>query len=188
MFSKASTMKQLLLSLFCLLTGMAHASGKEDLILSIEAGGTNDFEDERHTAEIDGCQMTTYRWRDMPEHGWVLWSSFQFDMVDGILSANAGTQEPRYHYAIMEKGVTERGLVVIQFKMREGTFARFERSALRVASADTRPSPRGDGTTHYYQESDDFFIGMQGAGVAEKAKAFTEGYERYVREYCTFSS
>ncbi|MEP5728674.1 MAG: hypothetical protein ABJL67_04790 [Sulfitobacter sp.] len=161
---------------------------KEALIRSIEDAGTNDYQDERHSVEIDGCQITTYRWRDRPDHGWVLWSSFQFDMVDAVLTANKGKSKERYLYARLEAGPPEIGFAIIPFKMQEGTFARFERTVLRPSTELTRPSPRNDGKSHYFQKSDDFFIGHEGPDVAQKATAFTQGFTRYVAEFCTFSS
>jgi hypothetical protein len=171
-----------------LLATSAQADSREDLIVSIETAGSNEYEDERHRIEIDGCQMTTYRWRLRPDHGWVLWTSFRFDMVHANLVGDSRNPQKKSLYAAMQPGPPEIGLTMIAFTMRDGFLARQERSVLREASEATESSPRGDGTTHYYQYLDDFFFMMQGPSVEPKGPIFAEGYERYVRDYCTFSS
>ncbi len=68
--------------------------------------------------------------------------------------------------------------------MRGETTARFERSDLRPRRGETTPSPRGNGTSHYYERADDFFFSMMGEDVEAKAKLFTDSYLAYVRQYC----
>lgn len=60
----------------CLMAGTALASDREALIAQIEAGGQNEFEDERHAVKVTDCQLTTYRWKKVEDEGWVLWTSF----------------------------------------------------------------------------------------------------------------
>ena len=55
-------------------------------IAQIEAGGQNEFEDERHAVEVNECQLTTYRWKKVEGEGWVLWSSFEMPMLTVTLN------------------------------------------------------------------------------------------------------
>lgn len=166
----------------------AFSSGQETLAREIEDAATHAFEDERHTVEVDGCQLTTFRWRDRPDHGWVLWTSLKFDMVNAKLSEGGRETGQKYVYALLDKGPPEKGIALVFFTMREGTLARQERSILRERSGETQPSPRGDGTTHYFRDIDDFFFMMQGEGVETKTAIFAAGYEQYIADYCTFTS
>lgn len=173
---------------FLLLASQAIASGKDDLVQALESSGSHLFEDERLEIEVDGCQMTTFRWRELPEHGWILWTSFQFDMVDAQLDEDKRFPGKKYAYGKLEDGPPEVGFALYAFTMREGTFTRQERSILRDPSGETMPSPRGDGTTHYYEWRNTMLISMKGSGVEEKAITFTTSYDEYVKEYCFFSS
>jgi hypothetical protein len=179
---------QLSLPLFLLLAVPAMADSRDSLIQAMESSGSHEYEDERREVKIDGCQMTTFRWREIPEHGWVLWTSFQFNMDDAQLDEDKRFKDKRYAYAKLEDGPPEIGFAFYGFTLREGTFARQERSVLREPEGETEPSPRGDGTTHYYQQMDSILISMKGPGVEEKAIAFTASYVAYVNEYCTSSS
>ncbi len=180
-------MKRLLL-LVPFLASQVLADDKDDLIQAIESSGRHQFEDERHEVEVDGCQMTTFRWRDVPEHGWTLWTSFQFDMVDAQLDEDRRFPGKKYAYGKLEEGPPEVGFTIVAFTMRDGKTTRQERSILREPSGDTMPSSRGDGTTHYYEWRDTMLITMEGPGVEEKAITFTTSYDQYVKEYCFFSS
>jgi hypothetical protein len=173
----------------CLLIATpASADIKDDLLQRIEGAGQFAYADERRNVEINGCQMTTFRWRDIPDHGWVLWTSFQFDMVDAQLNEDRRFPGRKYAYTTLEAGPPEIGFGLYGFTMREGTLTRHEKPWLRDAQSDTTPSPRGDGTTHYYEFKTEMVVSMNGPGVAEKAIAFTTSYDQYVAEYCTFSS
>lgn len=164
-------------------------AGEQDaLAREIEDAAMHAFEGERHSVEVDGCQLTTFRWRDRPDHGWVLWTSFRFDMVNAKLSEGSRETGKKYVYVVSDDGPPEKGMALVFFKMRENTLARQERSILRERLGKTQPSPRGDGTTHYFREIDDFLFTMQGTGVEKKAATFAAGYERYVADYCTFTS
>ncbi|MDE4306340.1 hypothetical protein PXK30_22140 [Phaeobacter gallaeciensis] len=178
----------LLHSLLVLLATQATAGDKSELIQALEASGKHFFEDERREVRVDGCQMTTFRWRDVPDQGWVLWTSFQFDMVDAQLDEDKRVPGKKYAYAKLEDGPPEIGFAFYGFSMREGTLTRQERSVLREPSKKAAPSPRGDGTSHYYEWRDSMLISMKGPGVEEKAITFTSTYDAYVKEFCTFSS
>ena len=179
---------KLSLSLFLLLACPAMADRKVDLVLAMERSGSHEYKDERRKVELDGCRMTTYRWRNLPEHGWVLWTSFQFQMDDARLDEDKRFPGKKYAYARLEEGPPEIGFAFYSLTLREGAFARQERSVLREPTAETQPSPRGDGTTHYYQQLDSILISLEGPGVEEKAITFTRSYDDYVNEYCTSSS
>ena len=45
-------------------------------------------------------------------------------------------------------------------------------------------TPRGDGSTYYFERKSSGFIIQQGPVVEEKAQLFTTGYIRYVQTYC----
>ncbi len=57
-----------------------------DLRAQIVKGGTHETEKQRNSVSVDRCVMTTERWLNRPEHGWVLWSSFQFNMWNAELA------------------------------------------------------------------------------------------------------
>lgn len=174
--------------LLVLLATQAVAGDKTELIQALEDSGKHIFEDERREVQVDGCQMTTFRWRDVPDHGWVLWTSFQFDMVDAQLNEDNRFPGKKYAYAKLEDGPPEIGFAVYGFSMREGTLTRQERSVLREPSKEVVPSPRNDGTSHYYEWRDNMLISMKGPGVEEKAITFTSTYDAYVKEFCAFLS
>ena len=109
-------------------------------------------------------------------------------MVNAKLGKDRRETGKKYVYVVLDVGPPEKGVGLVFFTMREGTLARQERSILREGSGETQPSPRGDGTTHYFREIEDFFFMMQGEGVEQKAATFAAGYERYVANYCTFTS
>ncbi len=166
----------------------AYAGEREELVAALMQGGSHQFEDERREVQVDGCQMTTFRWREIPNHGWVLWTSFQFDMIDAQLNEDNRFPGKKYAYGKLYDGTPEVGLALYGFTMRDGTLTRQERSVLREPSSDTSPSPRGDGNSHYYEWRDSMVISMTGPGVETKAITFTEAYDAYVSKYCSFSS
>ncbi|MEP6064809.1 MAG: hypothetical protein ABJ246_03160 [Paracoccaceae bacterium] len=181
-------MLKLLLPFLALTTTQSLAGDRDDLIHALETAGRHSYEDERREVKVNGCQMTTYRWRDRPDHGWVLWTSFQFDMADAQLNEDSRFPGKKYVYAKLKDEPEEIGMVIFGFTMREGTQTRQERSILRDPSSETQPSPRGDGASHYYEWRGDMLISMKGTDVKERAITFTNSYDRYVEEYCTFSS
>lgn len=180
-------MRKHLMAVFLIFGLPVHAESQSTLAAAIEDAGTNVFKDERHSVEIEGCQMTTYRWRDRPEHGWVLWTSVQVDMVDAEINENKLRPGEKFAYAVLDQGPPEIGFGLIGFTMRPSTLARQERSILREPSKETHPSPRGGGSTHYYEYRKEFIFTLEGPSVAEKVRNFPTLYERYVEDYCTFT-
>lgn len=164
-------------ALLVFLATPAAADEKTELIQALEISGKHVFEDERREVQVDGCQMTTFRWRDVQDHGWVLWTSFLFDMVDAQLDEDSRFPGKKYAYAKLEEGPPEIGFAAYGFSMREGTLTRQARSVLRTPSKETVPSPRGDGTSHYYEWRDSMLITMRGPGVEQKAITFTSTFD-----------
>ncbi len=165
--------------------GSALAGPQEDLARAIEAGVKHAYQDERLEAEVEGCQMTTYRWRDLPEQGWVLWTVFQFDMADASPREDKLRPGMKYAYSPLAKGPEGHGFAIIGFEMREGARVRQERSILRPPSGETQPSPRNDGTTHYYEWRDEFIFAFEGPDLEPKVAGLVQDYETYVKDYCT---
>ncbi|WP_428511531.1 hypothetical protein [Roseovarius sp.] len=162
---------------------------KQALIATLIESGTHDFEDERHTVEVLDCTMTTYRWRNRPEHGWVLWSSFKFPMALGQIMETKGADGTPQPFASTNFG-GERppyNMVVISFEMPSDTPARFEKSTLRKRPEESWPSPRGDGTTHFYQKAENVNIVHHGPGVVDKARQFTSAFREYIENHCIFT-
>ena len=173
-------MKLIIPFLACCFTAPAFAGERENLIASIVAAGTNNHEDRKHTVEISGCTMTTYFWHNVEDDGWVLWSSFVFAMQDASFSPMvAATGKP---YASFNDGTH----IFISFEMQNDQHARHEKSILRPKRGAATPSPRGDGTTHYFEMKKSFFISHVGPGVDQKADRFTKGLTTYAERYCTF--
>lgn len=156
-----------------------------ELRAAILAGGHHETDEQRNSVSINSCTMTTQRWKNIKDEGWVLYSSFRFDMWSATLSFAREEGAPKYMYAGADSEPDPKGVALVGFKMRAGSEARFEKSVLRKPKGETRPSPRGDGTTHYYEQITNFFFSMQGIGVEDKARLFTESYDVYVREFCT---
>ena len=165
-----------------IMAGPVVAEGRADLIAQIEAAGQNEYKDERHAVKINDCQLTTYRWKHLEDEGWVLWTSFEFPMLLVDLREMKNGDEMR-HYIFSE---TDPGLVVIGFKAREGFEFTHEKPFHRKPKGEFEPSPRGDGTTHYFDRKSSGYIIQQGPDVEEKAHLFTTGYLRYVQTYCAF--
>lgn len=173
---------QLALALW-LFTNPAVADNRADLIAVIEAAGHNETDAERHRVEISGCTMTTYFWRNLSDQGWVLWTSFLIPMPDVMLIEDKKVPGNFFHsFRIADKPHT----AIILFQAREGVEVRHEKPVQRKSKRETTPSPRGDGTTHFYEYKDEFLIFQKGPDVIDKARAFSEGFLRYVQEYCTF--
>lgn len=161
----------------------ALASDRAALISQIEAGGQNEFGDERHAVEVNDCQLTTYRWKMVEGEGWVLWTSFELPMLTVNLNENPVTPEIDYYvYAEMEPP-----MAMVFFKAKEGTDFAHEKPFHRKPKGEFTASSRGDGTTHYIERKTEVFIMHQGPDVREKAEMFTKGYLRYVQEFCTFT-
>ncbi|WP_205520593.1 hypothetical protein [Tropicibacter sp. Alg240-R139] len=166
-----------------LMGSVAAASDRAALIAQIEAGGQNEFEDERHAVEVSDCQLTTYRWKQVEGEGWVLWTSFEFPMLSVGLNENPATPEIDYYvYAEMEPPAA-----LVFFKAKEGTDFSHEKPFQRKPKGAYTASSRGDGTTHYIERKTEVFIMQQGPDVRAKAEMFTTGYIRYVQEYCTYT-
>ncbi|MEL7100715.1 MAG: hypothetical protein AAGM84_17955 [Pseudomonadota bacterium] len=182
-------MKRTVAAVFaCCAASLGHAESPAVLRAQIEAAGTHVRPGiERHTVEIDACVMTTFWWRsDVPDTREVLWSSFRFDMsVTTIVQPNKGGP------SVAVEGGSEDGgdFMIMFFEAPKFALARHERHVLRPPSRGTgiEASPRGDGTTHYFQTSDSFFFRHEGAGVIEKATRFVDTYTRYVEANCRLS-
>jgi hypothetical protein len=164
----------------------SYADTRADLIAQIQAGGKHDFGDERHSVQVEGCTLTTERWQNHPEHGWVLWTSLSFAMVDAALSEDKRTPG-QYFFHIEMNDDPAQDMMIVTFKMREGTTARHEKSVLRKSRKETRPSPRNDGTTHFYEDQTNFFFMFRGPGTLDKGQAFSTAYRQYKQDYCTFT-
>ncbi|MDC0658838.1 hypothetical protein N6L27_12575 [Leisingera sp. SS27] len=156
---------------------------REDLIAQIEAGGRNETSEERHEVEVDGCTLTTFRWKNVEDEGWVLWTSFTLPMASVDLGDFSKSGEVlRYSYLEASPPLT-----LIVLKAKSGTEFTHEKPFERTPKGEFERSPRGDGTTHYIERKNSGFILHEGQDVQAKAEMFTKGYLRYVREYCTFT-
>ena len=71
--------------------------------------------------------------------------------------------------------------------VEDDAVARHEKPRSRDIRKEARPSPRGDGTTHYYDTSEKFRFEMDGENTRAKARQFADGYRRYIREHCALS-
>ncbi|MEO0937037.1 MAG: hypothetical protein AAFY38_02665 [Pseudomonadota bacterium] len=164
------------------------ADSPEVLRAQIEAAGANARPGiERHAVQVDQCQMTTFWWRsDTEAPDEVLWSSFSFDM-----SVTTIVQPAKGGPSVAVPGGSAGGgdFVIIFFNAPDTARAQHERHILRPPSPDRdlTPSPRGDGTTHYFQPSNRFFFRHEGNGVIDKARRFVDAYTRYVEAHCTFT-
>lgn len=151
------------------------------LIAQITAGGANEFEGERHAVEVIGCQLTTYRWKKQKSGEWVLWTSFKVPMLFVDLGEN--TRVPGTFFI---PASTDPELVVILLTAKDGYDLIHEKPFLRKPKGEYTTSPRGDGTTHYYETKNSGVIVQQGPGVNENARMFSTAYRRYRERYCTF--
>lgn len=160
----------------------ASALDKAALKAQIEAGGRNEFNDERHSVQVDECQLTTFRWKQVENEGWVLWTSFEFPMVVVDLHDNLTTPEIDY-YTYLE---APDPMTLILFKGQEGIEFSHEKPFLRKPKGEFTRSKRGDGTTHYIEYKSEGLIIHMGPDVREKAEMFTNGYIQYRQKYCMF--
>lgn len=167
----------------------ASQSDRQSLIQIMKLNGQNEFEDERHAVEITDCTIKTFRWKNHPDSGWTLWSSFEFPMQFAELPVTQIPGGGVVHFISVDAPPDhpEGEMALIPFTMTDGEVARFERSNHRTRPPEARDSPRGDGTTHHIKDSDSFFVLHQGAGVVAKARAFTDAYVAYVKHHCTFT-
>ncbi len=164
--------------------GAAASGGKSTLIAQIETGGQNEFGDERHAVKVDDCQLTTYRWKNVPDEGWVLWTSFDVPMMLVDLKENELTQEIDYFFLVE----TDPQSTLIFLNGRDGFEFTHEKPFHRKPKGEFTRSPRGDGTTHYFEKKSEVFIMHQGPDVQEKALLFTNAYVQYVRDFCSYTS
>lgn len=180
-------MRLLFSALFAVLSPIAlWADTRADLITQMETSAKHEFGDERHSLKVDGCTIITERWRNDPEHGWVLWTSFTFAMANAMLIEDIRTPG-QYFFHIKLNDDPDQDLMMVTFETRKGTTARHEKSVLRKSRKETRPSPRNDGTTHYYVDQTSFFFMFRGPGTYEKGLGFTTAYRQYTQDYCTFT-
>jgi len=159
------------------------------LAAQLIAAGTNEFEDERHSVQIDDCVITTYRWRDLPDHGWTLWSSFHFHISDVELAVTDPRIQESYIF-VQDRDAPSgeaAGTAIILFQSYGDILVRHERSVLREPTPTDRtgPSPRGDGTSHYYEWRSWFVVSLSGPFAMEKGRDFTRAYQRLASDYCT---
>lgn len=149
--------------------------------------GQNLRDSERHAVEVEGCQMTTYWWKMQPDGSDVLWSSFQFNMALADLRENKA-QPGTYAFLALENARGLEDLAMFFFAMRDGVTARYEKPFVRSAPrGDRTPSPRGDGSTHYYDTSVSFFVRHEGVGIADRAGRFAAAYVLYADSFCRLS-
>lgn len=148
----------------------------------LEETGVNVRDHERHDVAIEDCTITTHWWKKQKDGTWLLWSSFQFNMAKAVLKEG----EPGEFVVMALEGHHEQeDMALFMFEMRGDTRARYEVPyARRAPKSEVRPSPRGDGTSHYYRESRKFFIRHEGVGIAARAKRFGAAYVEYVARYC----
>ncbi|MEM8538236.1 MAG: hypothetical protein AAGF56_10280 [Pseudomonadota bacterium] len=173
---------------FLVFASAGFANEKQALVHTMLTNSQNQFGDERHAVDVQDCTITTYRWKDHPETGWTLWSSFKFPINLAELPGVARSGND-FDYFVSVPGAQDRPesqTAIIVFSMTGQEQARFERSNLRKRPYNAKNSPRGDGTTHHYMDADRFFIVQQGPGVIAKARAFTNAYRTYAAHYCTF--
>jgi hypothetical protein len=160
---------------------IAQPSDRASLIAQIEAGGANEYGDDRHAVEVKGCHLTTYRWKKWGGDGWVFWTSFKIEMATVDL-AKVPKEEPRYYFFL--EG--DPPLTLVLFKAKPGTKFKKEKPLPCTPKRAYVPSSRGDGESYCIEELERGFYTHKGTDVEAKAKAFTEGYRRYKEEFCTF--
>ncbi|MCK0094808.1 hypothetical protein MWU60_04455 [Yoonia sp. F2084L] len=175
------------LALLCASPPPASADDLQILIAQIEEAGINADDFERHAVTLEDCVMTTYVWRNTKNHGWVVWSSFHFNVSQVVLEPIGLNNATPYMYIPPEPGIP--GVVTFGLKSRDNGLVRHERSNLRKPTPTdrTEPSPRGDGATHYFEWHNSFAIIMEGQTSEQKAKDFSLGYQRYAEEYCNYA-
>lgn len=179
-------MKYTVATIISLFTTPLVAAERETLVSSLVAAGTHETSEERHTVEVNDCQLTTYRWRNTETDGWVLWTSLVFGMADAAFDVGKAGGDKLYLELKFGTAEEPREVSIIAFKMADGIQARHEKSVLRKRRPGMEDSPRGDGSSHFYHMQDNFFILHEGPGVHAKAQTFTQNYKAYVERYCTF--
>lgn len=92
-------------------------SRKQRLIDQIVASGTNESAEERHTVIVQECVMTTFRWRQYEDQGFVLWSSFLFDMVSAEFNLGDSAAGELFVPVPNEESPEDR-MAVVGFGMR----------------------------------------------------------------------
>ncbi|SPJ30036.1 hypothetical protein [Falsiruegeria mediterranea] len=182
--SEEGFMRVLFLGLaMALMASVAAASDRAALIAQIEAGGQNEYEDRRHSVEVNECQLTTYFWKKVAGEGWVLWTSFKIPML--LVDLAESKTEYGFRHFFAAEGDTP--IAVINLKAKDGTDFPHEKSVLRKPKGELVPSQRNGGDTHFIERQTDVIIMHVGPDVIEKAEMFTKGYIRYVQEYCAFT-
>lgn len=166
------------------------ALNQEALLQTLLRSGINIRAEEKHEVAVDDCQMTTFWWKLQQDDTWMLWSSFQFEMATATLQESSF--EPGVHVLMAYEGAgSDDDMAMFFFSMRNGVEARYELPFARRAPKEpqvARPSPRGDGTSHYYDSSTSFFIRHENPGIGKRARTFGAAYMEWVRRYCMLAS
>lgn len=123
-------------------------SRKQRLIDQIVASGTNEDKTRRHTVIVQMCVMTTFFWKKHEDQGFVLWSSFLFDMASAEFNLGDNAAGELF-VAVPNEGSPEDRMAVVGFGMRPPALARHEKSNFRPKKGETSLSPRNNGETHY---------------------------------------
>lgn len=146
--------------------------------------GQNIRATERHNVEVDACTMTTHWWKKRDTGAWILWSSFHFQMDAAMLREDRSN--PGVHVLmVLENARDMEDMAMFFFEMLPGTHARYEKPFARsLPKREGLPSPRGDGSSHYYDTSVSFFVRHEGVGIADRARRFSAAYVEYQRRYC----
>lgn len=174
-------MRQVLILLLSVALPSVALADRAALIAQMEAAGANEYQDERHGIEVNGCTVTTYRWRNV-ERGWVLWTSLTLEMGAVVMGEFRSDGEIRYFMTTQ----MDPPMAIMTFLAVEGHSIAHEKPFDRKLPETWEPSPRGDGSTHFIEHQQSVAIIQQGPGVGDKARAFTEAFIRYRDEYCVF--
>lgn len=169
-------------------SGWAEAQTRQQhLIDRIVASGTNESQEERHTVIVQGCTMTTFRWKRHEDHGLVLWTSFLFDLAS-VRFTEDKSNEGRFFIPIPDgSGNTDKDSALIVFTAIPPAVVRHEKSNFRPSKQEKTVSPRNDGQTHYYEFKKQVIIIQQGPEVIAKADTFTRSILEYTRDYCALT-
>lgn len=167
------------------LPSLANAAGppvsREALIARIVSAGTHIGADERHTVVIDGCVMTTFRWRRTDDEGMILFSSATIPIGEAMI-LRSGDLGERYRYSEIDG----KRAATLVFQMQGPDGARLEMPLRRATGAVTTPSPRKAQEPYVFVETGLFFITHEELASAAKPAAFARAFQRYKREYCSF--
>lgn len=153
----------------------------EELADLIVANGTNETAEERHTVELVGCVMTTYRWKYFEGEGFILYTSIRFNMQAASMSPIGPAGEP---FLVLDGKKGKSSFQV--FRMKAPEQARFERPARRKRQPDAIPSPRQAQEPYFYNMTDWFAITHDGLASNTKPANFARYFEEYKRRYCSF--